>query len=74
VDKNGENLGLGHIAIGDEVRLTEGRFAGYYATVIDCNGFRALVEFPDRAQTVAAIPSLDLVLRPAPSVESEAES
>jgi hypothetical protein len=52
---------------GDEVQLTAGRFAGYYATVIECNGIEALVAFPDKAQAMAPVESLDLVLRPAPA-------
>jgi hypothetical protein len=52
---------------GDEVRLTEGRYAGFYARVIDCNGIEALVAFPDKAEAIAPIESLDLVLRPAPT-------
>lgn len=54
---------------GDEVQLSEGRFAGYYATVIELDegGIEALVEFPDRSRSVAAASSLVLVLRPAPA-------
>jgi hypothetical protein len=59
---------FGDIAVGDEVRLSEPeRFAGYYATVIECNGIEALVEFPDRARSVVPILTLALVLRPAPA-------
>jgi hypothetical protein len=53
---------------GDEVRLSEpDRFAGFYARVIETNGIEALVQFPDKAQTVVPILSLTLVLRPAPA-------
>jgi hypothetical protein len=53
---------------GDEVRLCEpDLFAGFYARVIETNGIRALVEFPDKAQTIVPIESLTLVLRPAPA-------
>jgi hypothetical protein len=59
---------------GDEVRLSEPeRFAGFYATVIECNGIEALVEFPDRARAIVPSPSLVLVLRPAPGPGRTAE-
>jgi hypothetical protein len=59
--------------VDDEVRLSEpDRFAGFYARVIETNGIEALVQFPDKAQTVVPILSLTLVLRPAPA-ESESE-
>jgi hypothetical protein len=59
---------------GDEVRLTEpARFAGFYATVIECNGIEALVEFPDKARAIVPSSSLMLVLRPAPGPGRTAE-
>jgi hypothetical protein len=58
--------------VDDEVLLSEpDRFAGFYARVIETNGYEALVEFPDRARTIAPIASLSLVLRPAPPAVDE---
>jgi hypothetical protein len=55
---------------GDEVRVIDGDHAGSYATVIECEGIEALVEFPDRRQAVFRIEALALVLRPAPGTSN----